>query len=68
MAAKTEESEMIDMGLIDVARWWFKHYPSDVFISGEVADIRKQFACLMIRRHENRKNGRRSDDPLDGAA
>ena len=43
-----------DMGIIEIARSWFKHYPSDIFISGEVAEIRKQFACLMIRRHNTR--------------
>ena len=48
---------MEDMGLIDVARWWFQHYPSDIFIEGEVAEIRRQFACIMIRRHKNRKSG-----------
>ena len=43
-----------DMGIIEIARSWFKHYPSDIFINGEVAEIRRQFACLMIRRHRTR--------------
>lgn len=46
---------MIDAGLIEVARWWFKHYPSDIFIDGPVAEIRKQFACIIIHRHQRRK-------------
>jgi len=43
-----------DMGIIEIARSWFQHYPSDIFIEGEVAEIRRQFACLMIRRHKTR--------------
>jgi len=43
-----------DMGIIEIARSWFQHYPSDIFINGEVAEIRRQFACLMIRRHKTR--------------
>ena len=45
---------MENVGIIDVARWWFHHYPSDVFTGGEVAKIRRQFACIMIRRHKIR--------------
>ena len=43
-----------EMGIIEIARSWFQHYPSDIFISGEVAEIRRQFACIMIRRHKTR--------------
>ena len=48
---KMHENLSKESGLIDVARWWFRHYPSDIFVSGEVAEIRKQFACIIVRRH-----------------
>jgi len=45
---------MDEMGFFAFARYWFKHYPSDIFITGHTAEIRKHLACMMIERHKNK--------------
>lgn len=55
------KDKMENVGIVDVARYWFKHYPSDIFTSGPVAEIRCQFALIMKVRHVNRMHNLRQN-------